>query len=617
MNWLKKHNQIIKLYFFLFLTLFCLTACRMKAEQRSLTARLELIDSLIGQNQKNQAVKELKKLEKKALDSWSYLGLYRRYILLSQDESAEKLIKNALKRHPANSEILAVYSKFLIGKKRLNDAEKYAEKLKNTKYGSIYSEIFLKKSLLEELPADKFNFYMQEPFYQIFYDAWNGSKNSLWLKNCAVSLLYKGKVRDAAGLNPAYYSDADDAYFWAQVLYDNGDYYNAIASLELSRQYLKDYENSGLYKTGQIAQIALEADSYMALSDYEGAESIRRQLIPHLSEVARKEGDDALIPVIMVNSAIWSQSQKDDDSTADLLFTIVNEYPDFVPALILYADFAWESSLEREEDDEIKALRRAGISSLSMEKYDRRRKIPLSDALYRIDLCLAKGQEPYLEMEKLDLQYRTDKSISDREKTRNLWELLENNYVEGQKYRELLVQYALNFLLRSGQEDDAWNLFHKYISARYSFNEKNDFFVQAAEKIKEINLPMAEFAGYFAFKNKKFAEGQRIYEFCVYESGEIISDGQISTRVGTGTCMNLADVYFTSGDAEKAMNLYGKAAGREVNKKLRSEIFLRLANIYVSMGDERNALRSADYAYSIDNENERAFLLRTKLRLSQ
>ena len=78
--------------------------------------------------------------------------------------------------------------------------------------------------------------------------------------------------------------------------------------------------------------------------------------------------------------------------------------------------------------------------------------------------------------------------------------------------------------------------------------------------------------------------------------------------------MNLADMYFAGGNKQKAMELYGKAGGREVNYKLRSQIFYRLANIYAASGDTKNALRSADYAYSIDNENEKAFLLRTKLR---
>ena len=81
--------------------------------------------------------------------------------------------------------------------------------------------------------------------------------------------------------------------------------------------------------------------------------------------------------------------------------------------------------------------------------------------------------------------------------------------------------------------------------------------------------------------------------------------------------MNLADMYFAKGDKQKAMELYGKASGREVNNRIRSQIFYRLANIYLSSGDTKNALRSADYACSIDPENERAFLLRTKIRVIQ
>ena len=79
-------------------------------------------------------------------------------------------------------------------------------------------------------------------------------------------------------------------------------------------------------------------------------------------------------------------NQGNSDSCADLLFYAVNKWPDYVPALVLYADYAYNSNLERKEDTEILALRNAGISSLEMEKYDKRRKIPLSDAVYRIDI---------------------------------------------------------------------------------------------------------------------------------------------------------------------------------------------------------------------------------------
>lgn len=600
-----------------FLSLLCLSSCRMRAEQKSLTNRLEIIDSLILQNQKKQAVKELRKLEKKAVDSWSYLGIYRRYVQLSESSAAEKIIKKALSKHSSNPELLAVYSKYLTGKNRIDVAEKYAKKLKGTKYGSIFSEIVLRKAESPENTKEKFDFFRQDEYFSVFFDAYTGSHNSIWLKNCAISLLCKGDFKAAASLKPEAYSDADDAFFWANVLYDGGQYFDAISAVEVSKSYLRDYQNTNLFKTTKIAQIALESDAYMSLSDFEGAENIRQEILDEILSLPKKKGDEKLVPVIMVNSAIWAQNQKDENTTADLLFDIVNTYPDFVPALILYADFAYESSLEREEDDEIKALRRAGISSLSMEKYDNRRKIPLSDALYRINQCLARGKEPYLEMEKLDLQYKTDKSITLKEKTRDLWTILENNYQDGEKYKELLVQYALNFLLSTKQNDDAWGLFYKYIYDKYHFNDKDDFFVQFAELVQEINLPMAEFAAFFACEKKKQAEAFRIYEFCVYESGGINSDGLVSTRVGTSSCMNLADMYFANGDKQKAMELYGKAGGREVNPKIRSQIFFRLANIYFAAGDNKNALRSADYACSIDPENERAFLLRTKLKIIQ
>ena len=154
-------------------------------------------------------------------------------------------------------------------------------------------------------------------------------------------------------MHPEFYADADDAYFWATVLYDGGEYYDSITAIEKSKQFLRDYQNSGLYRVSQIAQIALESDSFMALSDFEGAENVRQEIVPTIFDLPKKDGDEKLIPVIMVNSAIWAQGLKDADAEADLLFDVVTNYPDFVPGLILYADFAYESSLEREEDDEV------------------------------------------------------------------------------------------------------------------------------------------------------------------------------------------------------------------------------------------------------------------------
>ena len=52
----------------------------MRAEQKSLTYQFEMIDILIDDNQLKEALSELKKAEKSVYDSWSYIGLFKRYI---------------------------------------------------------------------------------------------------------------------------------------------------------------------------------------------------------------------------------------------------------------------------------------------------------------------------------------------------------------------------------------------------------------------------------------------------------------------------------------------------------------------------------------------------------
>ena len=58
---------------------------RLRAEQKSLTSHFEMVDILIADNQFTDAVKELKKIEKQVYDSWSYIGVYKRYAQIGED----------------------------------------------------------------------------------------------------------------------------------------------------------------------------------------------------------------------------------------------------------------------------------------------------------------------------------------------------------------------------------------------------------------------------------------------------------------------------------------------------------------------------------------------------
>ncbi len=560
------------------------------------------------------AIKELKKVEKRAYDSWSYIGIYKRFILIGEQNLAEKIIKKALKKNKQNQELLAVYTNFLLRQNRLEDAGKYAEKLRNGNYASLYSELVLRESQKQVTDQGAYAFYQNEDFYQIYLDAYKGSKNPIWLRNCAVYNLTQGLYNHASLLNPPAYADVDDAYFWGLCLYDAGKYNFAIEALEKAHKYYSDYDNIKQFKCNEIQIVALESDAYMAVSDFEQADLVRSCVVNNIDTVFADIKDDTLLPVIMVNSAIYAKNQMSEDYFADLLFYIVNRWPDYVPALILYSDFAYTSNLEKKEDDEVAALRRAGIKSLEMEKYDNRRKIPLSDALYRIDQSLKRKSDPYLSITKLDLKYKTDPKLSEKDKYRDLWVLLEDNYIEGEIYHTLLVQYALNFLLTTKEYDDAWNLFYKFTTSHGTYDVKRDFWEQFIEQMKYYDLPIVEMAAWFASDLKKTNEAIRIYEYCVYESAGLLEDGLISPLVSSASCMNLANIYFSIGKKDRALDLYGKIAGREVNNAKRSEIFYRIACIYSALGDIKNALRSSEYASSLYPENERASVLKDKLR---
>ena len=560
------------------------------------------------------AIKELKKVEKRAYDSWSYIGIYKRFILIGEQNLAEKIIKKALKKNKQNQELLAVYTNFLLRQNRLEDAGKYAEKLRNGNYASLYSELVLRESQKQVMDQGAYAFYQNEDFYQIYLDAYKGSKNPIWLRNCAVYNLTQGLYNQASLLNPPAYADVDDAYFWGLCLYDAGKYNFAIEALEKAHKFYSDYDNKKQFKCNEIQIVALESDAYMAVSDFEQADLVRSCVVNNIDTVFADIKDDTLLPIIMVNSAIYAKNQMSEDYFADLLFYIVNRWPDYVPALILYSDFAYTSNLEKKEDDEVAALRRAGIKSLEMEKYDSRRKIPLSDALYRIDQSLKRKSDPYLSITKLDLKYKTDPKLSEKDKYRDLWVLLEDNYIEGEIYHTLLVQYALNFLLTTKEYDDAWNLFYKFTTSHGTYDVKRDFWEQFIEQMKYYDLPIVEMAAWFASDLKKTNEAIRIYEYCVYESAGLLEDGLISPLVSSASCMNLANIYFSIGKKDRALDLYGKIAGREVNNAKRSEIFYRIACIYSALGDIKNALRSSEYASSLYPENERASVLKDKLR---
>lgn len=597
--------------------LFVVSGCSTKASSVSLTSQFDLVDGFIKQKQGRDALKELKKISKKCYDSWSYIGLYKRYSLLGEKVLAEKTLGKALKKNPKNPELSAVYAKFLLAEGRAVEAEKIADCLQKTRYASIYAESVFKNHLEEITNNEISRLYEDGKYFELYSDSYAVSRNPVWLRNCAVIYLVKGKYDSASELTPAAYNDSDDAWFWAQVNFDSGKYFPAVNACESSLYYLESLDRTASNSASIVKLNALEADSYNAMADRENAHLVRERLLAKYISgedlfSGATEEEKTILPMVVVNSAIEEKNLGNTERSGSLYTYSVMNYPEYVPGLIGYADFAWESNLGRREDDEITALRKSGLKTLEMERYDSRTKIPLSDALYRIDQALMKVNNPYLYITRLDLRYKSDSKLNVKDKTADLWKLLESSSSEEIKYHDVLVLYTVNFLLENDFTDDAEMIFNKYIVSKYKLGSQTDIYTQLSDRSREIDVPDLEVAALFALNHKLTDEALRMYEYCVFESAGSRS-GEVSPKVSTQSAINLANLYFGIALKDKALDLYGKTASRETDPSLRSQAFYRIAAIYYAMGDNQNALRSADYAYSIYPENAKAHLLKTKI----
>ena len=614
----RSYGRFIIIFIFFLATFF---SCSLEVERKSFTSNLDYIDALISQGLYKDACDELKKVEKKAYSSWAELGIFRRYIQISEEQNAEKLLLKSLKKNPENLELSAVYADFLNKQNRIQDALQVGKKLEGTKYGSIYSESVLKDTISKYQKDEFSTVFLKPEYYSVYYDAYVGSKKDEWLRNCAVINLLYGNYSKAAEIQPEQSYDVSDAYFWSLVLYDAGNFGNAIY---FSDSALRLYELASKRVKNKISIadiISIKADAYAALLDSDRAEETRRNFIEALSKnkhgefvLSEKDKNSSVVPVLFANSASWAIDNNDNHRAANLLSFTVDTWPDFVPGLALYADFAYQSNLQREEDFTELSLRDSGLATLEMEQYDNRAKVPMSDAVYRVSESLKRTKNPLLYLLQLDLNYKVSSNLSEKEKQADLWKVLERNIISPGIYPEILVNYAVHFFCLQNEFNQSKNLFKKYLSNKYSIAIDDLFWENVINVINLLNEWEIEYCAYFSTFDKKTDEIIRLYEYAVYEDSDLKN---ITPYVSDSTCINLAMIYNALGNTSKALDLYSKIMGRVSSTKLKSLIMYRIALIYNDKNDKKNALHSAEYAVSLNEKNFQAKLLISKINATK
>lgn len=599
---------------------FVVSTCSSKSRAASITSMLDEADRYISLNNPSDALKILSDAEKKIVSPMEAVGIYKRYMLLSETKSAEKVIKKNLKSNPENLELNAVYTYILKTNGDYEKAFSQAEILKGTKYGSLYSELYLKK-LLKEKAEQPFEFYLTSDFESIYQAAYTTSRDNAWLRNVALIHLERGEFGAACAVAPETKKSSSDAYFWAAVYYDAEKYEYAAQSLLEAERIAKRNENffyEGIperVRVGNIEIASLLSDCYVNIGEDDAAENVRSELI---AQLMLSEGDTSmdLLGRMYLNSALYFQGHDDDQSAYRYLSFVVEKWPDSTPALIAYGNFAYNSARRVMDDPLTQALRDAGVVSVDMKRFDDLPRVPVSDALARMKDALAHTNDRTLHVAILDLEDRVDVNADERVRLSKVWRLLEQNTISPNLYPPEVIQYALHILLSLEQYSDAKALFVKYLNARFGFNEENAYEQELLDSIKKMDLWEMEYAAYFAAAENDSLLSRTLYERVVYSAGNYSNRNgvEISPECDTQSAVNLAMIYSSTGNKDQALELYGAAGSRATDSYLKSEILYRLGCIYNARGNREDARHSLEYSLYLNPSNGNARLLLNELK---
>ena len=592
-----------------------------------MTSALDEADRYIAQGYPKDALKILSSCEKKILSPMDAIGVYKRYVALDEKKSAEKILKASLKKNPKNLELNAVYVSFLKNGKRFDEAYKRSELLRGTKYGSLYSEFFF-RALLKEEASRPLSFYLTEEMAARYIDAYNSNKDNAWLRNAALCAMASGAYGDAAQLFPQEMDNSSDAYFWALVMYDNKKFGEAAECLLESQRLSKKTpsllsdEKISARKTSSIEAASLLSDSYAMMGEEKEAENVRGQLIAELTlgkekaTASQEELSSSLLATMYLNSAIYALQRNDERAAYNSLLFIVQKWPDFVPALVAYGNFAYNSSRRVMDDPLTKSLRDAGVVSTDMKRFDERPRASVSDALLRMKESIARTHNDTLYVAALELEDKLDDSSDERTRLGRMYRVLERNALAADLFPPEIAQYAVHTLLNLDRYDEAKDLFKKYLIARYKLGKERDFEEDLVLSLQKMILWEVEYAGYFAAREKNTDLTKRLYEYAVYESGFSSSYGgtEISPAAATESAVNLAMIYSSTGNKDKALELYGRAQSRATDNYLRSEIMYRLACVYDAKKDAAAAIKALEYSLYLDPSNGNSRLLLSKFK---
>lgn len=626
-NSLKKSGKTTSFFLFILFFFTGLICCKNHAEGGSVTTLLDTTDTLIAQGDTKAALDVLKAAQKTARTTYENVGIYKRYVILGEEKSAEKILKNAIKKEKDNIQLIAVYAHFLAKHGRSKEALAVASRLSGTAYASLYAEAFLRTAVESNLTADElFNarqkrnkkiadetraLLLRERFYDerfipIYQDAFYGSKISLWAKNAASLSMAHGRYEEAAALYPAYIDQLADSLFWASVFYDAGRFSQSLdALLKPTASQKREAPFSTL-----LEHQALLADVYYILGEDDISERLREELMAQIEGYTSVQSVQPLLALLYINSALYARSKEDFQSEYTYLHTVLSLFPQYEPALAAYGEFALYQT-RRPPDDKMTAhIRSAGLLTHQMEKEAQIPEVSVDDVLDLIQQARAVRSTPNLIVLEEELRLSKQSRVEKSQKVSKLWALLENNEITSAVYPEEIIRYAVSKLLEADALEEAENLFTRYLQAsRGRTAEGAEPFIPVTHTAG-LSLWECEVLAWFSVQKNALSDALVYYQSIVdrYASRSPVSNASGQNAAVLASYINMGTMYAGLSQAPLALDCFTKASARATDATIKAEILYRMGKESFYMRDYHTALRSLQYAIKLNPSHNKARL---------
>ncbi|MCR4940568.1 MAG: hypothetical protein K5930_10755 [Treponemataceae bacterium] len=543
---------------FIIITLMFLSSCGRKKTDSSFSEQLGLIDACIQNNQFQDAVTLTDKAAEDAVGLEKQLSIVKRYSKLGELGKNKLFVEAALKKQPELPELNAVYVNILLAEGNILEAVKHTDLLADTKWSPLYTEVILRQAVADSI-------FMGGDYTDFFVRAAGATQNQQWLVDAAVVEASRGNFHKAASITPASPMTEKDAYFWALINYDAGNYLECV-----------DLCN----KCTSIPEaVLLASDAWLLSGENKTADGFWLSVI--------NSGKKSIPKEIYYNAALYAIRTDDLEAAFQILVDMIAAYPDYDEGLALYADYALRTSgsMITEPSSVLSTLQELKRYSVPA--------VPVSDALYNMETSLSKNFRSPLYVEFLRTKWLSGdaSSLSCRQ---DILLALEKYSSDNEK-DSYLTDFAVCWMLRNYYENEACGLFYDYMSSKYDFGA-----AAFAENAALLDDRECMLAAWFRLDDGFIDDAKKLYETYIFDRN-CINDFYAA--------MNLGAIYYVTGAFSKALDLYGTLAGATQDSILASEVHYRMGYIQASRNDKKNALLSLSYSVKLNPDNNKARLL--------